>query len=133
MAEQNSDTYYNIIDTIGCGGFGIVYKGIKKNSGAIRAIKKIDISIKIRHLLSQFNNEEINNESQKYLSGFKNEFNNMKLCSKNNNNSVECYEYFIDDKYFTIIMELCNDNLLGLLEKRINKKKQVLIQMKYLK
>ena len=86
MAEQNSDAHYRIIDTAGYGSFGIVFKGKKRNSEEIRAIKKIDKSIIRRQLLGQINNEDIDNELQLCLNGFENEFNNMKLCSKNNNN-----------------------------------------------
>ena len=42
----------------------------------------------------------------------------MKLCSINN--SVKCYEYFIDDNNFTNIMELCDENLSQLLLKKKN-------------
>ena len=43
----------------------------------------------------------------------------MKICS--NNNSVKCYEYFINDEYFIIIMELCDENLSKLLNERFKK------------
>ena len=39
----------------------------------------------------------------------------MKLCSKNNDNSVKCYEYFQNKDKFVIIMELCDTNLSKLL------------------
>ena len=43
----------------------------------------------------------------------------MKICSINNNNSVKCYEYFNNKDNFVIIMELCDENLLQLLNKRL--------------
>ena len=43
----------------------------------------------------------------------------MKICSENNNNSVKCYEYFNNEDNFIIIMELCDMNLLQLLNKRL--------------
>jgi len=42
----------------------------------------------------------------------------MNICSKNNINSVKCYEYFINNDYFVIIMELCDKNLSKLLLER---------------
>ena len=44
----------------------------------------------------------------------------MKECSYNNINSVKYYEYFISENEFIIIMELCDDKILNLLNK--NKK-----------
>ena len=47
----------------------------------------------------------------------------MKKCSKNNINSVECYEYFISENNdFIIIMEYCDSNLLKLLQQKKNLK-----------
>ena len=37
-----------------------------------------------------------------------------------NNNSVKCYEYFNNENYFVIIMELCDNNLLQLLKERMS-------------
>ena len=48
----------------------------------------------------------------------------MKICSKNNINSVKCYEYFNTEKSFAIIMELCDLNLSQLILKRLNVKEK---------
>ena len=48
----------------------------------------------------------------------------MKKCSLNNENSVKCYEYFNNEDYFTIIMELCDTNLSQVLTDRILKYKK---------
>ena len=45
----------------------------------------------------------------------------MKICSKNNINSIKCYEYFINKKYFVIVMELCDNNLSKLLMDKFEK------------
>ena len=42
----------------------------------------------------------------------------MEECSDNNINSVKCYDYFENDEYFTIIMELCDESLSKLLNRR---------------
>ena len=48
----------------------------------------------------------------------------MKICSNDNENSVKCYEYFMNNDKFIIIMELCDMNLLELLmeKKKVYKK-----------
>jgi len=48
----------------------------------------------------------------------------MKICSKNNENSVKCYEYFNNKDNFIIIVELCDENLLQKLNKRIENDKK---------
>ena len=45
----------------------------------------------------------------------------MDICSKNNINSVKCYEYFNNDKNFVIIMELCEKDLSKALKEKIIK------------
>ena len=46
----------------------------------------------------------------------------MLKCS-NCNNSVKCYEYFINNEHFVIIMELCNKNLLQFLTEKFMREK----------
>ena len=55
------------------------------------------------------------------INGFKTEFENMKICSLNNENSVKCFEYFNSEDNFIIIMELCDTNLSKVLTDRILK------------
>ena len=45
----------------------------------------------------------------------------MKICSNNNINSVKCYEYFNNKENFVIIMELCDENLLQFLNRKLDK------------
>ena len=96
-SKQNYNDYYDINDPIGNGSYGFVYKGKEKISNEPRAIKIIDLN-RIREDLSYEyeTNEEINKELQLCINRFINEFENMKICS--NNNSVKCYEYFINDE-----------------------------------
>ena len=51
------------------------------------------------------------------------EFEIMKICSNNNNNSVKCYEYFNTKDKFVIIMELCDTNLSKFLLDKMEKDK----------
>jgi serine/threonine protein kinase len=55
---------------------------------------------------------------KKQINRIKNEIEIMKECSKNNEYSVKCYDYFQNDNRIGIIMEYCDDNLLGLLNRR---------------
>ena len=65
-------------------------------------------------------NSEIDKRIQDYIEILILKFENMKECSYNNINSVKYYEYFISENEFIIIMELCDDKILNLLNK--NKK-----------
>ena len=119
--KQDYKEYYEIIDTIGKGAYGFVYKGKEKNTNEIRAIKVMDL-VKIKtNFMNIYEEEEIEKHIKLCVDGFITEYNNMKICCENNINSVKCYEYFKNEKYFVIIMELCDKDLAKLL---LEKKKE---------
>ena len=128
-AKKNYREYYKDLNLIGFGGFGVVFKGKekgkKKNKDELRAIKVIDLK-KIREKLINENetNTDIEEQLELYINGFKTEFENMKICSLNNENSVKCFEYFNSEDNFIIIMELCDTNLSKVLTDRILKYKK---------
>ena len=65
-----------------------------------------------------------------YVNGLIEDFENMKLLSKNNINSVKCYEYFLNKKHFVFIMELCDKNLNDYLkEKKTLFNKEVILNI----
>ena len=128
--NQSYNEYYEKKEFIGNGAFASVYKGIDKKTKELRAIKIINKKTIGESLLSQYEKEEIKEQSKLCVDGFKKEFEIMKICSNNNNNSVKCYEYFNNKDNFVIIMELCDQNLSQLLNKRFKKD---LIQKKYMK
>ena len=98
--------YYEIIgEKIGKGAFGSVYKAKNKNTEELVAIKVIEIDT---------NNEDADNS----IKNIDNELYYMKICSEKNNYSVKLYEYFNNGKEFVIVMELCDDNLLRVLNQR---------------
>jgi len=117
--KENYEKYYEKIEVIGIGGYGIVYKGIEKRTKDLRAIKVISLEKIQANLLLQYERNEIEKQLDLCINGFIEEYNNMKICSNNNNNSVKCYEYFKNKDNFVIIMELCDKNLSQLLQKRI--------------
>ena len=122
--KKNYKEYYEIIEEIGSGAYGHVYKGKDKRAKELRAIKVISLETIKEKLSSQYETEEIKEQLNLCINGFIEEFNNMKICSNNNNNSVKCYEYFNNKDNFVIIMELCDQNLLQLLNKRIKEKEE---------
>ena len=82
---------YEIINQLGKGGFGAVYKVINKDeNNKIYAIKKVSIK----------------GLNQKELDLIKNEANI--LSSIDNENIVKYHESFYDDDYFNIVMDYCD-------------------------
>ena len=121
---QNYEEYYEKIDVIGIGGYGCVYKGRDKETKELRAIKVISIEKIKENLRFQYEIKEIKKQLDLCIKGFIEEFNIMKICSNNNNNSIKCYEYFNNENNFAIIMELCDLNLSQLLSKRLDKEEK---------
>ena len=123
-SNKNYKNYYEIIEGIGSGGFGTIYKGREKNKDELIAIKVMDLNKIRENLMYEIDeNDDIDIEEKlkSYINGFIEEFEIMKKCCYNNNNSVKCYEYFNNDNNFVIIMELCDKNLSQLL---LEKKKK---------
>ena len=119
--NEDYTKYYDIIEIIGNGAYGCVSKGKEKKTNELRAIKVINL-LKIKEaLLDKCEVNEVKKQFQLCIDGFIQEFENMKICSKDNKNSVKCYEYFNNETYFVLIMELCDKNLSQLLTERIFK------------
>ena len=109
--KENYEEYYEIIKIIDSGAYGHVYSGREKTTKELRAIKVISLEKLQENLSYQYEANEIEEQLHLCIKGFIEEFNNMKICSNNNNNSVKCYEYFNNKENFVIIMELCDQNL----------------------
>ena len=105
--NDNYENYYEIESVIGRGQYGKVYKGKNKKTDEIRAIKVMEID---------------NKDEDIFMKHINNEIKNMKICSNNNNNSVKLYECFRykDESVneFVIIMELCDNSLQKILDKK---------------
>ena len=122
--EQDFREYYEIIGKpIGIGGFGKVYKVIKKENNEERAIKIIDKNEIQNDYFSNYLCKMTEEDMNQYINNFKNEIKFMEIMegkNKENKNTVKFYEYFNTENEFVIVMELCDGNLTQLFR---NKKK----------
>ena len=96
-AKNNYEEYYEDLKAIGNGAFGIVYKGKEKGKDELRAIKVINLQKIKENLINEYGTE-LKKQLELCINGFMTEFENMKICSLNNENSVKCYEYFNNRK-----------------------------------
>ena len=94
--------YYEKMNIIGKGQFGIVYKGRNKKTQEIIAIKIM----------------AIDEEDKDFMKNINNELKNMQICSYKNINSVKIYEYYHYKDKLVIIMELCDESLQKKLDER---------------
>ena len=120
--EQDYTNYYEILEnSIGKGFFGEVCKAKNKKTNEVRAIKVIDKE----KLRKQYYNENLSKMPEDYMydyiENFKNEIKYMKIMEGNNGkniNTVKYYEYFNTEKELVIVMELCDNNITKLFEKK---------------
>jgi len=113
--NENYRNYYEIGERIGKGGFGEVKKVKLKNSkDDYRALKIIDLKDIREKINENILIEDPEASFEKNMKDIKNELQNMRICSNNNQNenSVKYFEYFESEDEFAIVMELCDDNLL---------------------
>ena len=113
--------FYDNVEYIGKGGYGNVYKAIKKDTQEKRAIKVIDKK-GIRNDFMNENFRQISEEEMKiYINKLIDEIKNMKIVEENNNeNTVKSYECFDNEDEFCIVMELCDNNLTKIFAARKN-------------
>jgi len=117
---NNYKNFYTNFIQIGEGSFGKVYKAKRISTNSSYAIKIIDKE-KLKQLLrNQLMKDNIDNEFKSYFKYFLNEIEYMKICCKDNINSVKLNEYYDTNKELVIVMELCDDSLQSILNKRIN-------------
>jgi len=104
---------YEEIEVIKNNVLTIVYKAKNKNGDhpfEYVAIKKIKKDALKEELKINLRKNEINEEDfKKEIIKFNRELKNMEKCYCEN--TVKLYDYFDTDKYFIIIMELCDNNL----------------------
>ena len=86
-ANKNYKDYYETIEAIDHGAFGIVHKGKEKGKDELRAIKIISLQRVTENLINQYNGEDLKKHLDLALKGYISEFEIMKLFS-NCENSV---------------------------------------------
>ena len=108
---------YKNLEKIGNVNFGKVYKGTKdKENWALKIIDKEDMRIQ---LINNYNKDNIEEEFKIYIEDkLTNEIELMRICMKNNKNSIQFHEFYDTDKEYAIVMELCDGNLQNILNKR---------------
>ena len=121
MEKENLTEHYEIEEELGRSEIGVIYKAKVIGSNEKRAIKKLDIK-KIKNKFKKKHFNKMNDEDIKsYIDGLINEYDNMILLEgekKDNNNAVKLYERFQNNNEISIIMELCDENLLNMLSKK---------------
>lgn len=124
-SKQDYKIYYEILNVIGKGAYGCVYKGKEKSTGHLRAIKVVEFDDIKQNLLMQYEVTELEEHFKACLDSLIKEYEIMDLISKKvNDNTVKCFEYFKTDENFVIIMELCDKNLSKLLTDKIIKEQK---------
>ena len=116
---KNNSNEYEIGGKIGEGAFASVFKAKIKGTNIERAIKIINKDKIINSFIASNLREPDEEEIQKYIDDFKNETNLMKIIegkNKENKNTVKFYEY--NEKDFSIVMELCDENLTNFIVKK---------------
>ena len=115
MSSNNYNDFFEIKKEIGNGPFSTVkiakVKG-KEKYVAIKIVDKEKIKLGLRN---EYFKQDIEEEYYK-TANLENEVKYMKICGKNNENSVKYYQHFETDNEFAIVMELCNLNLVELIK-----------------
>ena len=139
-SKSYKETFKNLV-LIGKGNFGTVYKGkieeeiknifdiFKKKKEEVRALKILNKEEIKKNLKNELMKDNVEEEFKLWIiNSLENEIINMNLCMKDNINSIKFYELYDNEKEYALVMELCDDNLMNIL----NKKKLALIRMKYM-
>ena len=110
--EEEYLSNYDILELIGEGKFTEVFKAKVKNTDEYRAIKIIR-----KDKMKKYNNGlDIKRIEEEFLNSIKIMENMSSKYTKEN--TIKYYEYFCSTKKIFIIMELCDDNLLNLIENK---------------
>jgi calcium-dependent protein kinase len=122
MKNEDFRKYYEINKgRIGEGWLSVVYKAKNKKTNEKKAIKVLNIN-KLRYNFNKCNLRDANdNDVKSFINDFIKETENMKLIegeNKDNKNTVKFDECFMTDKELSIVMELCDDNLMNFLIER---------------
>ena len=113
--------FYEKINRIAISGYATIYKAKSKKTGELRAIKIFDKKKIKDGFIEEFLRQPTEKDLKPYYDSFYNEVKTMQIIegkNKENKNTVKFYEYHDNKEEFTIVMELCDDNLLNVLIER---------------
>ena len=132
--KENAKIHYTILSDIGKGAFGLVFKAKNKyfeRPVAIKIINKKDIKERLNDIYIHDQNK-IEEEYINIIKNIHNESSIMKECSICNN-SIHYFESYENENEFAFVMELCDENLLSLIKRKKEFKKEeiydILIQL----
>ena len=100
-----SKSKYQEIKLIGKGEFSNLYEGINKETNEKVALKKI-----VKSRLYK------NNQAEYLIGAIQKEIEIMKLCQCEN--TVKFYDYYEEEDYYVIVMELCDSSLISYYKER---------------
>ena len=114
--KEKSEKFYELIKCIGTTKFAKIYSAKEIETNNLRAVKIYDKN-KIRKEIKNLKKELTDEEMKPYIDGFYREVELMKIIqgkNEENKNAVKIYEYFDNDDEFSIVMELCDNNLFSI-------------------
>ena len=83
--------------------------------------------------IAKFLEKEIEEKLKNYIKDLMKEIDIMRICEKNNENSVKYYESFETNNEFVIVMEHYDEHLSKFINVKFIKEQKFFIQKKYMK
>ena len=123
--RENCSKFYKLIEEKGSTKFAKIYKAksIENPNSEFKAIKIYDKDQIRSYVKTRINRNPTDEDMKPYFDSLYREMELMMMIQGKNNeneNSVKIFEYFDNDKEFSLVMELCDNNLLGVLNKNFS-------------
>jgi len=115
MSTNNYEDFYEMRQLIGNGTFSSVHKAKVKGKEEYVALKLADKEKIKLGLRKDYCKQNIEKEYYQ-TANLDNEIKYMKICGKNNENSVKYIQHFETENEFIIVMELCDMNLIDFIQ-----------------
>ena len=115
--DRDYKNYYDDIKEISKGEYSTVYTAKHKKNNQKRAIKVINKD-NLKKIISKSKGEDMKSYIDWLYNQIDDYMKKVKEPNKDNRNTVKYYEYFENQKEYAIVMELCDENLANLLEKK---------------
>ena len=115
--RENCTKFYRLIKEIGNTKFATIHKAQNKKTLEFRAIKIYHKDQIRAYIKARINREPTDEDMKPYNDSLYREMELMKIAqgkNNENNNTIKVFEYFDNDKEFSLVMELCDNNLLNI-------------------